>query len=60
MSAKVEQDESLVPTSIRLPKDLLKRLRLASVNHELTQQTIVIEALEEWLERREAAEKAKK
>lgn len=51
MNAKA--DPELVPTSIRLPHDLLKRLRLSAVMGETSQQTIVIEALEQWLERNE-------
>ncbi len=51
MNAKMEQE--LVPTSIRLPHGLLQRLRLAAVMGETSQQTIVIEALELWLERSE-------
>jgi predicted transcriptional regulator len=53
MNAK--PDPELVPTSIRLPHGLLKRLRLAAVMDETSQQTIVIEALEQWLERNEKA-----
>ena len=41
------------PTSLRLPKTLLRRLKLAAVNLDLSQQAIVIAALEEWLERSE-------
>ena len=51
MEKAVEID--YVPTSLRLPKALLRRLKLAAVNGDTSQQAIVIAAVEEWLDRAE-------
>lgn len=48
-----EQDE-LQQQTYRLPKTLLKRLKLASVILERSQQDIVAEAAEDWLKKNAA------
>jgi hypothetical protein len=42
----------LVPLSTRIPPDVKKQIKIAAVEHEVTEQDVVTEALREWLARR--------
>lgn len=52
--------DTLVAVGTRLPKTLVRRLKQIALDTDRSFQDVLIEALEQWLERREAAEKVGK
>jgi len=48
-----DNDSELVQQTFRLPKGLIRRLKVFAAMHDTTQQAVTIEALEDWLKRHE-------
>jgi predicted HicB family RNase H-like nuclease len=53
---KTKPSDSLVMLNARVPKELRDRLKFAAVTHSRSNGSIVIEALEKWLNEAESKE----
>lgn len=53
MKNEDESELELVQQTFRLPKQLIRRLKVYAAVHDTTQQAVTIEALEDWLKRHE-------
>ena len=55
MASKTRQDAPEIvyrTTTVKMPKELHKRLRITALNEERSASEILVEALEEWLRKR--------
>jgi predicted DNA-binding protein len=58
MPRKPKSDTEPHTRTLRLPPELFERLRLFAFNQRRPQNDIIVEALEDWLNKHEAEDKA--